>query len=85
MTENYRYSLKNCNEFNLNQVHSCGTLVVQLLKEMFALTDSSDTTTPDCEAIIKNLTKEEDIKMNELGECNAKQYYHYYHCCLLFS
>lgn len=81
MTENYCYNLNNCNEFNLNQVHSYGTLVVQLLKELFALTDSSDTTTtttpPDCEAIIKNLTKEQDIKMNELGECDAKQYYHY--------
>ncbi|XP_039880707.1 CD209 antigen-like protein A [Simochromis diagramma] len=28
---------------------------------------SDTTTTPDCEAIIKNLTKEEDIKMNELA------------------
>uniref|UniRef100_A0A3P8NHA2 C-type lectin domain-containing protein n=1 Tax=Astatotilapia calliptera TaxID=8154 RepID=A0A3P8NHA2_ASTCA len=47
---------------------------------MFALTDSSDTTTtPDCEAIMKNLTKEEDIKMNELARYIQRGWIYFKH------
>uniref|UniRef100_A0A3Q0R664 C-type lectin domain-containing protein n=1 Tax=Amphilophus citrinellus TaxID=61819 RepID=A0A3Q0R664_AMPCI len=42
---------------------------------------SLDSTTSDFEVIIKNLTEEQNKRLNMLGECDAENYYHYHYCC----
>nr|XP_024658707.1 CD209 antigen-like protein A [Maylandia zebra] len=44
-----------------------------------AFYSSDTTTTPDCEAIMKNLTKEEDIKMNELARYIQRGWIYFKH------
>ncbi|XP_039469816.1 CD209 antigen-like protein A isoform X2 [Oreochromis aureus] len=48
-----------------------------------AFYSSDTTTTPDCEAIIKNLTKQQDMKMNELA-CYIQQGWIYFNHSLYY-